>query len=201
MGRKSLKKKRKEHPEKKEQWVRQLIPHFQKNGLRNFTMDDVSKLLNLSKATVYKYFKSREEIVEMGVAIKLEEISHFRDKLMDKHAPYLDRYFNSLEYLTAHISDITNIFLSDLKHLYPKIWESVNAFIEFALEILQDYYSEGISKGLLEDVDPALMVMSDRFFLQALSDPDFLISHQLTINEAFQKYFRMKFFGIVKDKK
>ncbi len=198
MGRKSLKKKRKDNPLKKEEWAKALIPHFQKKGLRDFTMDNVAELLKVSKATVYKYFKSREEIVELCVAVKLSEVQHFSAILTDKQAPYFDRYFLSLEDLTKNVSDISNTFLSDLKQLFPATWDTVNNFIEYALQILREYYEEGIASGALENANSSLMVMSDRFFLRALSDPDFLNSHQLTLEEAFKQYFRIKFFGIVK---
>ncbi len=198
MGRKSLKKKRKNNPEKKEEWAKELIPHFQKKGLRDFTMDNVAEMLNVSKATVYNYFKSREEIVELCVAVKLSEVSHFSAILMDNQTPYLERYFLSLEDLTKNISGISNTFLSDLKHLFPATWKTVNNFIEYALQILREYYEEGIQSGALEKANTSLIVMSDRFFLQSLSDPDFLNSHQLTLEEAFKQYFKIKFFGIVK---
>ncbi len=198
MGRKPLKKKRKDNPAKKEEWAQILIPHFQKKGLRDFTMDDVAELLDVSKATVYKYFKSREEIVELCVAVKLDAIRHFSDILMDNNIPFLERYFLSVEDLTKNIADISNTFLSDLKHLFPETWNIVNGFIEYALEIIQNYYEEGIKDGILDKVDSSLMVMSDRYFFQSLSDPDFLSSHNLTLQEAFRQYFKMKFFGIVK---
>lgn len=199
MGRKSLKKKRKHNPEKKVEWARMLIPHFQKKGLRDLTMDNVAQLLDVSKATVYKYFKSREEIVKLCVAVKLDDVKHFSDILMDGNTPFLERYFLSLEYLTKNIADISNTFLADLKHLFPETWDTVNTFIEYALQVLQQFYEEGIAGGVLRKASSSLMVMSDRFFLQSLSDPDFLNSHHLTLDEAFKQYFEMKFFGIVKE--
>lgn len=199
MGRKSLSKKRKDNPQKKVEWARRLIPHFQKKGVRELTMDNVAQLLRVSKATIYKYFKSREEIVELCVAVKLDEVKRFSEILMDKNIPFLDRYFLSLEDLSKNIADISNTFLSDLKHLFPETWATVNTFIEYALQILQRYYDEGIACGVLRKASSSLMVMSDRFFLQALSDPDFLNSHRLSLDEAFRQYFEMKFFGIVKN--
>ena len=199
MGRKSTNKKRKTNPEKQREWIEILIPYFQKHGLKDITMDEVASVLNKSKATIYKYFKSREEIIEYGLAYKLEHIQQFEEILKNEDVPYLERYFDSIAHLTINISDISNRFLSDLKHQYPSLWKRVVAFIDYAMEILKGYYQKGIDEGYFIDVDPSLMVMSDRFFFESLSDPDFLISHNLTINQAFQQYFKMKFFGIVKD--
>jgi AcrR family transcriptional regulator len=164
-------------------------------------MDEVARVLHKSKATIYKYFKSREEIIAFGLTYKLEEIQDFQEILQDHNIPFLERYFRSIEHLSVNISDISNLFLSDLKHLYPELWEQVSAFINHTTEIIKDYYREGIDKGVFSKINPALMVMSDRFFFAALSDPDFLISHNLSIEGAFKQYFRMKFFGIVKDAK
>ncbi|GIV33356.1 MAG: TetR family transcriptional regulator [Chitinophagales bacterium] len=198
MGRKPLKKSRRDAPEKKEQWARKLIPHFQKKGLRSSTMDEVARLLHISKATLYKYFSSREEIVALCVAQKLQDIGRFRDILTDKNKPFLERYFQSIEYLSQQLADISSTFLADLKSIFPDTWATVDAFIESALEIILNYYEEGIRIGALQKANPHLMVMTDRFFLMALSDPRFLNASGLSLQEAFRQYFKMKFFGIVK---
>lgn len=199
MGRKALDKERKDDPKKKVKWATQLIPFFQQRGLKGVTMDDVAAALNKSKATVYKYFGSREEIIATGIAIKLEEIQKFETYLKDKDLPYLERYKKAVQYLSEHIGDISNLFLADLKHELPDMWRMVEDFRKYTIEVLKGYYEEGIENGTFNDLHPALMVMGDQFFVNILSDPDFLIEHEMTIKEAFDEYFKMKFYGIMKD--
>ena len=123
MGRKALDKERKINPKRKEEWAFQLLPFFQEQGLKGITMDKVAKALGKSKATIYKYFESREEIIAMTIAQKLSEIQHFEEKLSDQSLPYLDRYKEAVQYLSEHIGDISNLFLSDLKHELPQLWQ------------------------------------------------------------------------------
>lgn len=198
MGRRSSDKIRKHSPEKKEELIRQLIPFLQERGLQGVTMDDIAEAMNISKATVYKYFHSREEILAATISVKLDEIKHFDDYLNDKKVDYLDRYQNSVQYLSAHISDITNLFLTDLKTFFPHLWQMIDAFKEYCMNSLKTYYNEGIRKGYFNKINPEIMVMSDQFFLDRLTDPDFLVTHKLTIKQAFDEYFRMKFYGIMK---
>ncbi len=198
MGRKSSNKKRINHPEKKDELVRQLIPYLQERGLQGVTMDDMAEAMNISKATVYKYFHSREEILAATIAVKLDEIKHFDDYLNDRKVDYLDRYKNAVEYLSVNISDITTIFLADLKTFFPHLWQLIDAFKEYCMNALKTYYNEGMRKGYFNKINPEIMVMSDHFFLDKLTDPDFLITHKLTIKQAFDEYFRMKFYGIMK---
>ena len=66
------------------------------------------------------------------------------------------------------------------------------------MNALKAYYNEGIRKGYFNKINPEIMVMTDQFFLDKLTDPDFLVAHKLTIKQAFDEYFRMKFYGIMK---
>ncbi len=198
MGRKSSDKIRKDSPQKKEELIRQLIPYLQEKGLQGVTMDNMAEAMNISKATVYKYFQSREEILAATIAVKLDEIKHFDAYLNDKKTEYLDRYKNAVQYLSEHISDITTIFLADLKTFFPHLWQLIDAFKEYCMNALKAYYNEGIRKGYFNKINPEIMVMTDQFFLDKLTDPDFLVTHKLTIKQAFDEYFRMKFYGIMK---
>ena len=198
MGRKSSDKIRKDNPEKRDELLQRIIPFLLEKGLQGVTMDNMAEAMNISKATVYKYFQSREEILAATIAVKLDEIKHFDAYLNDKKVEYLDRYKNAVQYLSEHISDITNLFLADLKTFFPHLWQLIDAFKEYCMNSLKAYYNEGIRKGYFNKINPEIMVMTDQFFLDKLTDPDFLVAHKLTIKQAFDEYFRMKFYGIMK---
>lgn len=198
MGRKSIDKTRKDSPGKKDELIRQLIPYLLEKGLQGVTMDNMAEAMNISKATVYKYFQSREEILAATIAVKLDEIKYFDAYLNDKDVEYLNRYKNAVQYLSEHISDITNLFLADLKTFFPHLWQLIDAFKDYCMNSLKAYYNEGIRKGYFNNINPEIMVMTDQFFLDKLTDPDFLVTHKLTIKQAFDEYFRMKFYGIMK---
>lgn len=198
MGRKPSDKKRKINPQKRDELASRLIPFFQKNGLKGISMDDMAEAMNISKATVYKYFHSREEILAAVIAIKLNEIKQFEIFLNDKNTEYLQRYKNSVQYLSEHISDITNVFLSDLKTIFPHLWQMIESFKQYCMNLLKTYYNEGIDKGYFGNINPEIMVLSDNFFLDKLTDPDFLTAHKLTLQQAFDEYFKIKFYGIMK---
>jgi hypothetical protein len=117
---------------------------------------------------------------------------------MNANQPFLDRYFKALGLLSGELATISNDFLGSLRRIYPAIWEKIEKLQALAGQILQGYYEEGVKNGMLESVHPAVLVLSDRFLFDALCDPEFLATNNLTIREAFEEYFRMKFFGLVK---
>jgi len=200
MGRKPVEKKRIHDPEVREEWIKKLMPIYMKNGLKKFTMDEISDKLGVSKATIYKHFSSRMEILEAVVTTKIIEISAYEDFTMDQDVPYLTRYQKSVKNASLRLAGISNQFLFDLRELYPELWGRIISLQTFAAERAKAFYQEGIDKGYLNDFDPAWLAITDRIFLVGLSDPQFLIDHDMTLQSAVDNYFKLKSNGIFKKK-
>lgn len=198
MGRKPVEKKRIHDPEVRKQWIEKLMPIYMKNGLKKFTMDEISDKLGVSKATIYKHFSSRMEILETVVNTKIEEISAFEVFTMDENIPYMTRYQNAIKNASLRLAGISNQFLLDLKELYPELWERMMSLQFFAAERAKAFYQEGVNKGYLRDFDPSWLALTDRIFLGGLSNPQFLIEHDMTLQTALDNYFRLKGEGIFK---
>jgi len=198
MGRPSLSKERIKDPQKRQQWISVLLPHFVEQGIRSTPVDEVARILGRSKATVYKHFESHHEIVALVIGKKLEELQHFRPILTDASRSYEERYKLAVAYVSRHLSDVSNTFLSDLKEMYPDLWELINGFKRMALDELRTFYVKGMADGVFAELNPDLMVLSDELFFDALTNPDYLTSKGLNLRSAFESYFDMRFHGILK---
>lgn len=200
MGRQSIVKERIKDPKKRSKWVDTLMPHFLERGIREVPIDEVLAILGKSKATVYKHFESHHEIVSLVIAKKLENLQHFAPILQDESKSYQERYVLAVAYISKHLGDVGNVFLSDLKVVYPDLWELINGFKQMALGELREFYVNGVLDKAFEDLNPDLLVLSDELFFDALTNPEYLTSKGLNLQAAFESYFRMRFYGILKDK-
>ncbi|MGK0391448.1 MAG: AcrR family transcriptional regulator [Maribacter sp.] len=198
MGRKSSNRVRKDNPAKRREWIIELYPHFRDNGLKDLKMDRVAILLGKSKSTVYEYFISKEEIVAETISYKLEALLGFEEILMDKDLGLRERYLQLMAYMIPILTDISNLLLFDVQSLYPSLWLQVDAFYDHASYVLEQYYREGIEKGVFRNIHPAILAHSDRFFFKELVDPKFLAEKGISANEAFEGYFDLKFRGLMK---
>jgi AcrR family transcriptional regulator len=167
--------------------------------LNKVTMDEFAKRLDVSKATIYNHFKSREEIIEMAVTYKIGEIKKFKDFFMDTDLDYLERYYKGIRYYTEQLSDVSHILLKDIKNLYPEMWQNVQVFQGKSSEVLYDYYAEGKKKGYFKDINIDMLVISDRWFFETVLHTNFLMEKNLDSEQAFDEYFRMKFKGLLTD--
>jgi AcrR family transcriptional regulator len=198
MGRKAVSKKRNQNPKHQKKYLLQLMPIFYEYGLQTLSMDDISLKLGISKATLYNYFATKEDMVAGILDHVLGEIGHFEEILADKQRTFLDRYFSSVLLLTQSIAGISNLFLSDLQTQYPALWELVRNFRDYAATVLQRFYEEGKELGILSGFSTNILVLSDRLFFDALTEPQILAANDLTIRQAFQEYFKLKCFGMLK---
>lgn len=198
MGRQSLIKERIRDPKKREAWARELIPHLMERGIRGMSMDQMAAALGKSKATVYKHFESQEDIIAMAIAQKLDDLRHFQPILEDAGKSYQDRYVLAVASISRHLGDVSNLFLSDLKAVYPNLWQLINGFKQFALSVLKKFYEDGIRAGVFNDIDTDIMVLSDELFFDALTNPEYLTAKGINLKEAFESYFRMRFDGILR---
>lgn len=196
MGRKPVNKTRIDNKEQKEAWVRTLLPIYVNNGLKRFTMDDIAGHLEISKTTLYKHFRSREEILELALEVKLADIGSFKEDLFDEEQPFMDRYFNAMRTFFREISGISTEFLGELKHTYPHIWKKVDFFREYAANLLKIFYHHGIEQGFFHDINPLVLVINDKLFFQTISDPDFLKENKLSMQDAFHDYFKLRCYGL-----
>lgn len=198
MGRKPVEKKRINDPSIRAKWIAELTPIYMKNGLKKFTMSEISKVLGVSKATVYKHFTSQTEILEEVVRTKIMEIAAFEEFVENENVPYMTRYHNSIKNASLQLAGISNQFLLDLRELYPDMWEKVMSLQYFAAERAKAFYQEGIDKGFLNDFDPTWLAITDKIFIIGLSNPQFLIDNNLTLQKAVDNYFKLKRQGIFK---
>ncbi|MEX0811392.1 MAG: TetR/AcrR family transcriptional regulator [Chitinophagales bacterium] len=196
MGRKPIKKERIDAPELKKEWVRILTPIYMRKGLRSMNMQVVAKTIGVSKATLYKYFSSREEIIEYALETKLEEIGAFKNQLFDNSLSFQDRYFHAIFVFFNGIAGVSNEFLRDLKNMYPNVWKKVEFFREYTVSMLQLFYENAIEAGIFKAVNPHILVMNDKQFFDLISDPDFLNEQNISIQEAFKDYFTLRISGL-----
>jgi AcrR family transcriptional regulator len=197
MGRKSIEKERKSLSTKQKKWLANTMPFFYKNGIQGPTMNDIAEYLNLSKATIYNYYESKEDLVHDALWLKLKELDKFKDLLNDESLDFVERYTEGVKFASNCLAGLSEIYLNDLKNHYPKSWESVSFYKEKSAENLKAYYKKGIEKGVLRPFNTDLMASYDLKFFNLMVDPEFLIANNVRIETAFNEYFNMKFNGLL----
>ena len=198
MGRRPIKKARIENPEIKKKWIGSLLPHFSAYGFSRFNMADLAKIIGVSKATFYKYFTSKDQLIEELLALKIAQMSEHKEILTDHSLPYEDRFLTVLEASANSLTDLTNKFLYDLKQEYPNKYRMIHDFKKLSLMFLREFYAQAQRDGYLEPgFSPDAMVIVDGLVFSGADDPEVLAMHNLTLKEFYFQYFAIKLGGIM----
>jgi AcrR family transcriptional regulator len=110
--------------------VRQILSQsfiiFTEYGIKSISMDDLSSSMKISKKTLYKYFKNKEDIIEQLFLHYLsEEFTSFWNISSEKNHNAIDLLFDVKTYLISQNNVFTPAISNDLKTVYPHIYKSL----------------------------------------------------------------------------
>ncbi|MBO9631999.1 MAG: TetR/AcrR family transcriptional regulator [Chitinophagaceae bacterium] len=161
---------------------------FTTQGVQSFTMDDIASRLGMSKKTLYRYFVSRQELVEK-VANRLATDYEAAMVLVD------EKPVDSLRKLLGYIGTVLNfckkinpVFFSDLRRHYPVQYIELNKSMESTIgsriiRTLEAGIQEGLFRGNLH---PQLVIA----IWQQHMATDFEFASQLTNDYSKDEVFR-----------
>jgi len=152
-------------------------------GLRHFTMDELAQRAGVSKRTVYRYFDSKQAIIEaslgqfmVGAAARIEDLLS-----QSEHPSVL--FESLLNCLSSQGQFIINpSTLSDLRLYYPQLWDKIDAFrIKQLREILDQIMTA--HPNYLQNIDPRILSNVIIAAIQNVVNPTFILENNLTFEE------------------
>ncbi|MBB6673874.1 TetR/AcrR family transcriptional regulator [Cohnella nanjingensis] len=180
-------------PACKRKLAAKLLHPMKSVGFQQLRMDDFAKHMDISKATLYKYFSSKDEIIEMLVQMFIDlVIEKDQAELPDDKVSYADRFQQSFA-RTLHIANYGNDpFMNDLREGYPAFYAMLNASIGSRNERLRTFYENGMDDGVFNRLNANLIILQDEMMFRHLIDPSYLMKHHLTLSAALSDYYQIK---------
>lgn len=128
---------------------------FNSKGYHNSTMDDIAQVVGVSKASLYTYFKSKEEILQTAAKESLTEsfIKYFEDENIQD--PFEELYKDLVKFEDTLHLNFEMIALSPNNDEISEINIENN---EKKLEVLRIFIEKQQIKGRIrDDLDPVIL--------------------------------------------
>jgi len=129
---------------------------FRQFGFGKTTVADIAAELRMSPANIYKFFSSKEAIIQASCDRNLVVLSEAVQRHIVASGPALDRIEKVLLTVYWHIVDILRNERQVFKLMiraYEQKWDSVGAFDNFLLQTLAKLIKEGMSTGEFKSGD------------------------------------------------
>ena len=146
-----------------------VLNEFKEKGSK-FTMDDVATDLHISKKTIYKEFRDKEEIFSCLVDYGFDSIKERESEIKnDDSLSTVEKIEKILICLPDSYRDVDFRKVMLLKDKYPKIYDKIEARLENdwddTIELLQKGMDEGVIRKLPIPVIKAMTEASIERFL------------------------------------
>ncbi len=164
---------------------------YAKHGFDGISMDEVSRQTNTSKATLYHYFTSKEDIVRGMVdymishlkSVSFAPIEGIPDVMGAIRAFYVKSIF---------VTSISGSrFLEDLKNKFPDCYDQYRKARKTMQQKFSAFYEEAVKKGYFRDLSFTLVCRQFAYMLSVIVEMDYLEENGMKLTDALKEYYRM----------
>jgi TetR/AcrR family transcriptional regulator, cholesterol catabolism regulator len=176
---------------------------FLSRGFVRVTADDIAARLGISKATLYKVFHGKEEILRAVVRGYLAQVlGRVEGLIADRSLGFVEKMVALLTLLGDQIARLEPVLVRDLQRHAPGTWQEIEAFRQEKIAknfrvILESGRREGFFR---EDVDLDLLLAMFASLVREFVNPAALLRTGRSASETFESVIKVFFQGILTDK-
>lgn len=169
---------------------------FNQKGLK-FTMDDVAKVLSISKKTIYTVFKDKESLFLAIVDYIFDKIKDSERQVLENDSlGTLEKIHRILGVMPEGYRDIDLRQLYALRDKLPQIYARVEQRLENGWESTIALIAQGVEEGVIRPVSIPLVKMMLEASLEQFFQRDILIQNQVSYVDALEQVVDILFYGI-----
>jgi TetR/AcrR family transcriptional regulator, biofilm operon repressor len=153
----------------KEKIGRVAMKCFAKYGLDKTTLEDIAKEVGLNKASLYYYYKNKEDIfLEVAITEGVDFLGTLQENVMTKKGTEARVTYYLLERINYYknILNMNRVSAETLNKMLPRFFELFDVIMKQEVQFLSKIIKEGVKKGELNTINPdrlasSLITMND----------------------------------------
>ncbi len=173
---------------------------FLQRGFVPVTTGEIAERLGISKATLYKHFSSKDEILKAAVdTIKADVLAGVEALVADASVDFLGKLVGLMTFMGDWLSRLGRVLAGDLRRNAPEVWEDIDRFRrERILVNFTALLEAGVAEGVIRaDIDRELVLRMVLGLVQNFINPDALLEFRRSAREVFETLFKVVFEGIL----
>lgn len=169
---------------------------FNKKGIK-FTMEDIAKVLSISKKTIYTVFEDKESMFMAMVDYLFDSIKESEEQVLrDGNLSTLEKTRKILGVMPESYKNVDFRQLYLLREKYPAIYARVEERLETGWEDTIALLEQGMREGVIRKVSIPIVKMMLEASLEQFFQRDILIRNDLGYMEALEEVVNVIMDGI-----
>ena len=171
---------------------------FSQYGFRRVTVEDIASDLGISKKTLYRNFKSKEDIAWAVKTRMHRDIDKLLQRAKREIPDPIERFKKIIAELISRIAIIGSTFMTDIKRDIPDLWRECESFREKEIyKYIGGILEEGVRKGRIKkDINTKIAVMAYLGAIRMIIQPEILMESKFSIADAFDNILKIFLEGI-----
>ena len=172
-----------------------------RDGVRGFTVETLAKDLAMSKKTIYKFFPTKEILLQRIFKHITSIIERKFQAIHELDINPLDKFETAIGEILKTINRVSINKIGELKVRYPAIWHEIE---EFRLARRQDFlkiFKEAQDEGYLrKEIDVELTSIIFMQIVNEVFQPEFFMRHDISVKDTLLAYREIFLRGSVTEK-
>ncbi|MBB6732066.1 TetR/AcrR family transcriptional regulator [Cohnella sp. CBP 2801] len=179
-------------------YVEKIKPIIRRTRFSQLKVDDLAKYMDISKATLYKHFPSKDDIIEQVVNYYIDYSKKADTEVKDDSLSFWDRFQKTFLQTLMCVTFISDLFLQDLKEFYPRHFEKLTVALQNRNKSLQTFFESGMEQQIFNRFNAVLFMVQDDAVLRRFIEPSFSIQYDITLKQAIMDFYNMKLYQLLK---
>ena len=170
---------------------------FWKEGFSRISVDEISTDLAMSKKTFYKYFSSKEDLVQQIMQRFMGNLRTNVERILLSDKSAVEKLSEVITMIGTNASHLTPAFGQDIKKHIPQLWKHIEEFRRQRIsEVFARLIKQGIDEGTIRpDMNPRVFLLSVLGAIDRIMQPDVLIHESFSITDALNEILNIFFRG------
>jgi len=171
---------------------------FFQDGFVKTSIDEIAREYHISKKTIYKHFKSKDDLLTGVVKDFTGRVTNSIIEIMKSKKNSIEKLIDVLDLIQNSIRQFSLRYIDDIQKHKPKLWNYIEKFRKENLEkIVYQTIEEGKKEGLFNDVNPDIVFRIFYGAVRNVISPDFLITSPISRDEAIDETFEILLNGVL----
>ncbi len=187
--------------EEKDRILEHAKEKFFRDGVSTTTMDELASDLHISKKTIYKFFPSKDAIIDEIMEFIMSMVKRKFESVLKSEENAVIKIYRITSFITDFSLRIGNRWLREMKKIGGDRWKKIDTFrTKMISKNLQQIMDQGKKEGLIIDRPNFIMITIVVSSIQSVVNPDFMLEHDLAPGDAAKMTFELLFRGIFTEK-
>ncbi len=175
---------------------------FMRFGIKAVSMDDIARELSISKKTLYKHVKDKNDLVSKVMTLNCEMEKCLLVDISSTTKNAIDEIIEVSKHVSNQLKLIHPSLHFDLNKYYPKAWKIFSDHKKDGILVfIENNLKRGIKEKLYRDnINPKVIARLYIHKVDALFDSDIFPPNEISFLEAYTEMMKYHIRGIANEK-